>query len=415
MISERGNRLDVVLKVSERCNLACPYCYYFYKENTLHETSDALIKERTVSQLARFLREGAGELNITELYIGLHGGEPLLLPKKRFDTICQIFKDELDTTVDLTLNLQTNATLIDDEWIDLFAKHRVIAGVSLDGPPDIHDAQRPDHKGRGSYADTIRGFTLLREAATQGRVPKTGILCVANPDYDGVRVVRHIVEDLKIRNFDLLLPREAYDSDVWQPESKWVRYFQEIFNYWKEEFKKGTLQIYNLSHVISAFMSEEVAQHTDWMLVNRHNIITVGSNGIIGPDDNLMALDSAFCRTDYTIFNTSLREYFATDFWQQFVDAVDHVPEKCSTCEWFRTCRSGALFNRYSKKDGFKRESVFCSAIDNVHTNMAALVMRSPERRERMINILSTEPALKAKELMQPQPEEKKEMEKVTL
>ena len=142
------NHLDVVFKLAERCNLACPYCYYFEQENNISELSRALISEDTVIDTARFLRQGAIELGIGHIYLGLHGGEPTLLPKKRFDRLCAILRESLGDVTNLHLGMQTNGTLIDDDWIDLFAKHQVMVGVSIDGPKEAHDRFRPDRRGR---------------------------------------------------------------------------------------------------------------------------------------------------------------------------------------------------------------------------------------------------------------------------
>jgi uncharacterized protein len=220
--------LTVVLKIAERCNLACPYCYYFFQENDLYKTSPALISEDTIRDLAAFLRRGVQELEIEHLHIGLHGGEPLLLPKKRFDAMCRILREQLSDVTNVYFGLQTNGTRVDPEWVSLFAEHQVAAGVSLDGPPHVHNAARPDHRGKGSYDATVRGLRLLQEAANSGRNRATGILCVANPNYSGEEVVRHFVEDLGIDNFNILLPREGYDSAIWMPQSKWIAYFTEI-------------------------------------------------------------------------------------------------------------------------------------------------------------------------------------------
>ena len=148
---EQVNCLDVVLKVAERCNLGCPYCYYFYQENDLHKGSPAFMSEATARAVAVFLRRGVQEHRIEHLFIGLHGGEPTLLPKARFDQICTILRDALADVTTVHFAMQTNGTLLDDEWIELLAKHHVMVGVSIDGPPHIHDAARPDHRGRGSY------------------------------------------------------------------------------------------------------------------------------------------------------------------------------------------------------------------------------------------------------------------------
>ncbi len=401
---EWANCLDVVLKIAERCNLACPYCYYFFQENDLYKSSPALISEATIRDVAAFLRRGVQEMDIQHLYIGLHGGEPLLMPKKRFDAICRILREELSDVTNVHLGLQTNGTRVDQEWVSLFAEHQVAAGVSLDGPPHIHDAARPDHKGKGSYEATVRGLRLLQEGVRAGRNRATGILCVANPNHSGEEVVRHFVEDLGIDNFNILLPREGYDSDVWKPQSKWVAYFTEIIKYWQTTPKKigrlVTIQL--LSDIMSAMISDAGAQRMDFRRSTRHHIITISGDGKLGMDDNIMALDKALFNADTNVRNTTLAQFLGSPMWQQLVRAVDKAPEKCASCDWFRTCRSGELFNRYQKGSGFDQPSVFCETLDTIHTAIAAIVARRENGVERLSQVLSRKPEFWARDFLRP-------------
>jgi uncharacterized protein len=390
---EQVNCLDVVLKVAERCNLGCPYCYYFYQENDLHKGSPAFMSEATARAVAVFLRRGVQEHRIEHLFIGLHGGEPTLLPKARFDQICTILRDALADVTTVHFGMQTNGTLLDDEWIELIAKHHVMVGVSIDGPPHIHDAARPDHRGRGSYDAAVRGLRLLQRAATARRVPRTGVLCVANPAHSGAEVVRHLVEDLGVRSFNLLLPRNGHDSDVWKPQARWISYFNEVVQYWSHASRTGNpIRIYMITDSLLGMTSEAAATRLDRRRSTRHSVMTITGQGVLGPDDNIMALDKALCRDDLTVHNTTLAELFATPLWRALVDAVDHPPERCARCEWYRTCRSGDLPNRYAQATGFANPSVFCETLDFLHTEMAKLVVQRDGGVERLAELLRTPP-----------------------
>lgn len=395
------NCLDVVLKVAERCNLACPYCYYFYQENELHKGSAAFMSEATARAIAVFLRHGVQEHRIAHLYIGLHGGEPTLLPKARFDQICTILRDALDDVTTVHFGMQTNGTLLDEEWIELIDKHRVVVGVSIDGPPHIHDAARPDHRGRGSHEAAVRGLRLLQGTAAARRVRPTGVLCVANPAHSGAEVVRHIVEDLGVRSFNLLLPREGYDSDVWKPQARWISYFDDVFRYWAQASRPGhTIRIGMMSDLMLGMMSETSATRLDRRRSNRHCVITITGQGLLGPDDNVMALDKALCRDDLSVHNTTLTELFASPIWRALVEAVDTPPERCARCEWYRTCRSGDLFNRYSRATGFANPSVFCETLDFLHTRMAQHVVQRDGGVEQLSEILRTPPRTWARDYL---------------
>jgi uncharacterized protein len=142
------------------------------------------ITEEVMAEVPQFLLRSAQDLNLGRFRIVFHGGEPLLLKKSRFDQFCQSLSATLEGHAEVDFAVQTNGTLVDSEWIDLFERHKVAMGVSIDGTPDQHDLRRKDHHGRGSYQATVRGLRLLQEAEQLGRIPSVGAICVVNPGED---------------------------------------------------------------------------------------------------------------------------------------------------------------------------------------------------------------------------------------
>lgn len=151
-------RLEVILKVAERCNIACTYCYFFDPRNTDFESRPPLISVETIDHVAAYLLNAARRHQLKVIQIDLHGGEPLLMKRDRFDDMCRRLTRTLQPVVDLRISLQTNGMLLDDLWTDLLVKHGVFVGVSLDGPPEVHDLRRIDHDGRGTYVRVVEGL-----------------------------------------------------------------------------------------------------------------------------------------------------------------------------------------------------------------------------------------------------------------
>ena len=77
---------------------------------------------------------------------------------------------ELSPVVQLSFKVQTNATLISDEWIDIFSKYNVSVGISIDGPKEYNDVDRVDHKNRGSYDSVRQGIELLQQAVLSKKI-----------------------------------------------------------------------------------------------------------------------------------------------------------------------------------------------------------------------------------------------------
>jgi uncharacterized protein len=399
-INEVPRSIDIVLKISERCNLACTYCYFFEQENNSFQTNSPIFSKKNIHQLVEYIKQGVTELNLKSVRIGLHGGEPLLMPKKRFDYLCGYLREHLDEITELKLGIQTNGVLVDEEWVDIFEKHQVATGVSIDGMKESHDQYRLDHNGKPSYDKSVEGLKLLQKAKREGRIPGAGILCVANPDFDGGETVKHIVEELGGKNFNLLLPREGYDGTLWLDQDKWIRYFESAMHYWLYESELGPkgIKIRMLSNVLQAMLTDEGAELVDLYNSNQHNIITISSEGEVGTDDNLISIDNSFYGDNRTIFNSSMQDLIAGEQWQMLINAVDHVPEKCESCEWFRSCRGGMFFNRYSNKDKFNRQTVYCETMDFIHTYIAEYLLSLGEPLESISSRLEQTPFHHAKD-----------------
>jgi uncharacterized protein len=79
-----------------------------------------------------------------------------LIGKQRFDKMCALLPQALQPVTNLDLRITTNGMLVDDGWIDLFEKHRVKVGTSLDGPKEYHDEKRVDFRGQGSALAVLR-------------------------------------------------------------------------------------------------------------------------------------------------------------------------------------------------------------------------------------------------------------------
>ncbi|WP_341752208.1 radical SAM protein [Candidatus Tisiphia endosymbiont of Piscicola geometra] len=178
------NKLGIILKIAERCNLNCTYCYFFNGPDDSYKQRPARIKNETIERLVEFLLEGIQELELNALDIAFHGGEPLLYGIKEFDDLCNILITNLSSKIKLRLTIQTNGLLINEAWIALFKKHSVDVGISIDGPKEYNDKHRVDFFGRGSYDRLLKKIELLHKSSM-----RFGVLTVVNPDIGGKRFI----------------------------------------------------------------------------------------------------------------------------------------------------------------------------------------------------------------------------------
>lgn len=138
------------------CNLRCSYCYYLEKRD-LYQGSSQLMDEET---LELFIKEYIEAQTTPEVMFIWHGGEPLLRPIAFYQRALEL-QQRYAKGRKIDNCIQTNATLLTDEWCKFLQKNNFLVGVSIDGPRHMHDALRKTHQGNGSYGDVIRGIRLL--------------------------------------------------------------------------------------------------------------------------------------------------------------------------------------------------------------------------------------------------------------
>jgi uncharacterized protein len=158
------------------CNLECRYCYYLGKERLYPERQsfrmpDGLLEAYIVQHI-----EAAPDPVIR---FSWHGGEPTALGLDFFRKITALQGKHRPSRRTIANGLQTNGVLLDEEWGRFLAAEGFAVGLSLDGPPDMHDPYRVGKDGTPTHERAMRGYELLRKHG----VP-TDILCVVNAHND---------------------------------------------------------------------------------------------------------------------------------------------------------------------------------------------------------------------------------------
>jgi uncharacterized protein len=170
-VASRGFQV-FVKPAGAACNLACRYCYYFGKgtpglEGGTVRMSDDLLE----SYIAQHIAASPDEV----IRFSWHGGEPTVLGVDYFRGIVGIQRRYCPAGRTIVNGMQTNGTLLDEEWGRFLAVEGFSVGLSLDGPRELHDRYRLTRDGRSTFDETMRGQELLRRHG----VP-TDILCVVS-------------------------------------------------------------------------------------------------------------------------------------------------------------------------------------------------------------------------------------------
>lgn len=152
--------LYVMLKpAGAHCNLACKYCYYLEK-NKLYPTAQRHLMSDEM--LEQFTREYIEAQTMSQVLFTWHGGEPLLRSIDFYRKALSLQQKyaggrRIDNVI------QTNGTLLTDEWCEFFAQNHWLVGISIDGPQPYHDHYRLTAAGKPSWQKVMQGIKLLKK------------------------------------------------------------------------------------------------------------------------------------------------------------------------------------------------------------------------------------------------------------
>src|SRR5690606_30825863 len=137
-------------------------CYVFNSADQAWRRLPARMSVAVAGSAGGRIGEHAVAHDLSEVHVILHGGEPLLAGPRHMTALLDALRAGIPPDTRIHFELQTNGTLITEEWLDLFEKYRMAVGVSPDGPRTANDRHRLARPSRSSAASAVRGIELLR-------------------------------------------------------------------------------------------------------------------------------------------------------------------------------------------------------------------------------------------------------------
>jgi uncharacterized protein len=243
------------------CNLACRYCYYLEKD-ALHPAGGPrrMSEELLETLIVQHLNSSPDEI----VRFSWHGGEPTVLGLDYFRKIVDLQRKHRPPGLTVANGIQTNGTLLDDEWGRFLAEAGFAVGLSLDGPRELHDRYRLTRDGKSAFDETMRGYEILGRSG----VP-TDVLCVVGAHNAGrPEAVYRFFKSIGA-SFLTFLPLvdhrpsapDGVDSDSVTPQA-WGDFLCTVFDEWVENdigrikiqiFEEATRTAFGLEHSLCLF------------------------------------------------------------------------------------------------------------------------------------------------------------------
>ncbi|GHU73826.1 XyeB family radical SAM/SPASM peptide maturase [Bacteroidia bacterium] len=344
---------EIVLKVTSVCNLNCSYCYVFNKGDKSYMTEPNMMNDQITNILLERIENYCNKNKIKRFLIIFHGGEPLLL-KKTFYVNFKEKANEIIKSTTLTLAMQTNGTLLTDDWCELLQKLDIQVGVSLDGTEKA-SINRVFKKSKDpAYHKIIKGFETLQKYQ-----PQASILSVININ-ELPQDSYSLYKNLNIFLLDLLFPDTTYHikDDAVGKVGKWL---SEMFDIWYFDSDKNKPIIRLFDIILNIILGD---QRGNEVLGSNHNCaITVKTNGQIEPVDSLKICGDGYTKTNFNILENELDDVENHQLMKLYYNAHqdDVLCNECKKCIIKNICGGGQLAHRFSSKNHFDNPSVYCN------------------------------------------------------
>jgi uncharacterized protein len=411
-------RIHVLAKPSgATCNLACSYCFFLDKE-LLYPSSDFRMSNDVLEAYIRQLIETHRSNQVT---VAWQGGEPTLMGVDFYRKAIEYQEKYRRPGMTFENTMQTNGTLLDDEWCEFYKENDFLIGLSLDGPRQLHDAHRVDKGGGPTFDRVMRGLRLLQKHRVEYNILVTVNRVNADHPKDLYRFLRDevrtewiqfipVVERMNQDGLNLIQLGEDVSERSVQPE-QFGRFLIQIYDEWVK------------SDVGKVYVQTFEASVRNWMGLGSSGMCvfdqTCGAGPALEHNGDLYSCDH-FVEPGYLLGNIKqdhMIELMGTEQQREFgLDKRDSLPKMCRECDVRFACHGECPKNRFTlTPDGEPGLNYLCAGymaffhrVDEPNKIMASLMQRG-RRASDVMAILAEkaeqlQQALKAAQLEDPCP-----------
>lgn len=340
----------LIKPASSLCNMRCRYCFYADVSKRRTQPSYGIMSAETADVLVRQALEYAQG----QCTFAFQGGEPTLASLDFFRNFVGLVERYNTRRVPVHFAIQTNGLMIDAEWASFLAKHRFLAGLSLDGNAQIHNDLRPDARGKGTYSRALHAAEILRKHGCE-----YNILCVVTQP-----VARHaasVYNGLKRHQYLQFIPCiDDFDGPP-SPLS--------LTPLLLGQFLKVTFDLYYNDAMSGRYVSVRTFDNYVRMCLGHPPescamngactcSLIVEGNGSVYPCD-FYVLDRWRLGN---LHEDTIAKMLAGPRAAAFVEDSQHADPACAQCQWYALCRGGCRRDRELPGQAGLGPNKFCEA-----------------------------------------------------
>lgn len=376
-ISPFSKPLYVLAKpVGASCNLRCKYCYYLEKAH-LYRNAPARVMSDEL--LERFVQEYIQAQTMSQVLFTWHGGEPLMRPLSFYRKAVALqekyaFGRQIDNTI------QTNGTLLTDEWCEFFKERNWLVGISIDGPQEFHDEYRRTASDKPSWQKVMRGIRLLRKHGVEWNA--MAVVNDFNAGYPlefyhffkemGAKYIQFapVVERMAAhsdgRHLATLVDQECPVADFSVSPAQWGDFLCAIFDEWvRHDVGQTYVEIFDCT------LANWVGGRPGICVYAKE----CGHAGVMEFNGDVYSCDH-FVFPEYKLGNIrdrTLVEMLYGEQQRQF-SCLKHasLPKQCKECEWEFACHGECPKNRFvNDRYGNPGLNYLCSGYRHFYEHVA--------------------------------------------
>jgi uncharacterized protein len=328
-----------VKPIGSICNLSCDYCYYLKKQSLYPDDQSFRMPEDILEE---YILQHVGTCPDAVIPFAWHGGEPTLLGLDYFHKIVELQRKHRPHDRQIINGIQTNGTLLNEEWCRFLSAEHFGVGISLDGPQEMHDSHRLTKAGKPTHSQAMQGYKLMREHGIA-----CDILCVVhaqNVNYP-LEVYRFFkqIKATHIGFLPLVEPRPDMDGAVSSctvPSEAFGTFLCTIFDEWTSQ-DIGTIKV----QIFEETARESLGQEHALCIFKK----TCGDIPVIEHNGDFFSCDHFVDRGHHlgNIRETRLVDLIENPEQRAFGQAKwDTLPRYCLECDVLNLCNGGCPKDR---------------------------------------------------------------------
>lgn len=353
------NTHTIIIKVTNDCNLNCKYC--FVEESV---PRNQIIPIETIRLLFDELEEHVSQ---PVIHLTWHGGEPMLAGIDFYKKVIDLQKNYKKRFVNA---IQTNGTLINEEYARFFKANSFLIGISLDGPQDINDLVRVDRNDKGTFEKVAGNLLILKDVNVGFGVLAT----IASHNVGQAEKLYSFFKENKLSvNFSSLYPsgNAVRNIDSLLISSReYASFMTEITDFWISDSQP--VEIRSIERIFANLLSCANSSKTCTFSEKCHESFLA-----LGPTGDLYPCCLFQGHEDFrygNIHQVSLSQIPETPAWGNLARRVEYISGACSNCEINEYCHGGCPFNAFVTYGELNRKDYYCGSHKKAFPSMLSIL-----------------------------------------